>query len=434
MDRTTQLQYLYSLYRQSPKVQTDTRKIAPGEIYFALKGEQFDGNQFVAQALEAGATFAVVDDPAAQINDRCILVEDVLTTLQQLAAFHRGQMNAKILAITGTNGKTTTKELVSTVLSTQYNIIYTEGNLNNHIGVPLTLLRIKEDTEIAVVEMGANHVGEIASYCTWAKPDYGIITNIGKAHLEGFGSLEGVKTAKSELYKAVAKYGKMIFRYNDTPFLEELTPEGLQVFTYGKKDAQVCGAAMPRTVQLQVNLTQPQDFEGVYTTQLVGQYNLPNVLCAIAVGVFFNVGKENIQNAIAAYAPSNSRSQLLKKGSNTIILDAYNANPSSMTLALDNLAELNLPNKWVLLGAMKELGANSDEEHARIARHAMEHGFKQVLLVGEEYRRAGIAHYPIFKTSEDLCEFLMQHPIHNGTILIKGSRGSAMEKVLPAFE
>lgn len=427
------LKYLYALFLKHRKVVTDTRKISEGALFFALKGERFDGNQFAAQAIDAGAAYVIVDDPTLSKNDKYILVENVLQCLQTLAAHHRQQMKAKVLAITGTNGKTTTKEIIAAVLATQYNIIFTEGNLNNHIGVPLTLLTIKEDTEIAVVEMGANHVGEIESYCAWAQPDYGIITNIGKAHLEGFGSIEGVQQAKSELYRAVARYGKMIFRYTDTPYLEALSSASTPTYTYGAKDADVCGIATPGKLKLQVSLQYPQDFSGEYQSNLVGQYNLPNVLCAISVGIFFNVGKEKMQAAIAEYEPSNNRSQLLQKKSNTIILDAYNANPSSMALALENLAQLDMPNKWLLLGAMKEMGANADEEHRRVAETAARLGIQQVLLVGYEFKNAGVSRFPIFENSIELKNFLLENPIHNATILIKGSRGSQMELVLDAL-
>lgn len=431
---STSLKFLYAVFLKHRLVVTDSRQISQGAIFFALKGDRFDGNKFAAHALEAGAAYVVVDDSSLPREERYIHVDDVLQSLQQLAAHHRQQMGAKVLAITGTNGKTTTKELIAAVLGSEYNIIFTAGNLNNHIGVPLTLLSIQEETEIAVVEMGANHIGEIESYCTWAQPDYGIITNIGKAHLEGFGSIEGVRQAKSELYRAVAKYGKMIFRHVDAPFLAELTPDQTPCFTYGSKDADVCGTATPDMLKLHVNLQCPQDFAGEYPSNLVGQYNLPNVLCALAVGIFFNVGRQKMQQALASYEPSNNRSQLLQKNSNTIILDAYNANPTSMALALENLAKLAMPNKWVLLGAMKEMGPNADAEHYRVAELAASLGLRQVLLVGNEYRNAAVTRFPIFEHSAALKGFLQENPIKDATILIKGSRGSQMELVLEALD
>lgn len=431
----TGVDFLYAIFLQHRNIQTDTRKLQKGDIFFALKGENFDANAFAAQALEQGASYAVIDDAQYQKGDRYLLVENVLHTLQQLAALHRQKANARILAITGTNGKTTTKEIIAAVLGKEYRIIYTEGNLNNHIGVPLTLLRIGEDTEIAVIEMGANHIGEIASYCEWAKPDYGIITNVGKAHLEGFGSLEGVQQAKGELYQSIARQGKLIFQYKDAPFLHEMTPEHVSVMTYGSSNADICGkVADTSSVTLNAEVTYPEDIAGLYPSQLVGGYNLPNILCAITVGMFFNIGLEHIRAAIQEYIPSNSRSQLLKKGTNTIILDAYNANPTSLGLALENLSRLTSESKWVLMGAMKEMGSNSDAEHAHIVDLARKLGLDQMLLVGQEFEKAGIQDTPIFSTSEELREYLLRHPIENATILIKGSRGSKMEAVLPAFE
>ncbi len=428
------IETLYAHFLKQKKVQTDTRKIQQGDIFFALKGSNFDGNQFAKNALDAGARFAVVDDAAVVENEQYLLVPNVLEALQALAKHHRLNSKAIILGITGTNGKTTTKEIIAQVLSTQFKIIYTQGNLNNHIGVPLTLLSIQEDTEIAVVEMGANHIGEIAAYCEWARPDYGLITNIGKAHLEGFGSLEGVQKAKQELYLAVARYGKMIFQYKDAAYLKDLTPEALQVFSYGNNNAGVCGALAEEGLFAQVKVTAPQELAGIYNSQLVGGYNLPNILAAIAVGHFFKIEKQKIQSAIEQYLPSNSRSQLLHLGSNTLILDAYNANPSSLSLALENLSKLNASNKWVLMGAMKEMGENSIAEHQKIVQLALDLGLKQVLLVGKEFTAAGIQQFPVFETSEVLAAYLLENPIQDATILIKGSRGSKMEAVLAAFQ
>lgn len=428
------IETLYTHFLKYKKVQTDTRKIQQGDIFFALKGSNFDGNQFAKNALASGASFAVVDDATVVESEQYLLVSNVLEALQALAKHHRLHSKAIILGITGTNGKTTTKEIIAQVLSTQFKIIYTQGNLNNHIGVPLTLLTIQEDTEIAVVEMGANHIGEIASYCEWARPDYGLITNIGKAHLEGFGSLEGVKQAKQELYLAVARYGKMIFQYKDAAYLSELTPEGLPVFSYGNNNADVSGALLEDGLLAQVIINSPKALAGEYKSQLVGGYNLPNILAAIAVGHYFKIEKQKIQSAIEQYLPSNSRSQLLQLGSNTLLLDAYNANPSSLSLALENLSKLKTNNKWVLMGAMKEMGENSNIEHQKIVQLALALGLTQVLLVGKEFTVAGIHQFPVFETSEALATYLLEHPIQEATILIKGSRGSKMELVLPAFK
>lgn len=428
----TSLEALYDIFLQYPQVQTDTRKLQAGDLYFALKGGNFDGNLFAQQALDAGAAFAIVDDPNQATHDNILLVSNVLETLQSLAAMHRQRSKAIIIGITGTNGKTTTKEIMAAVLSQKYNIIYTQGNLNNHIGVPLTLLTIKDDTEIAIIEMGANHVGEIASYCTWAMPDYGVITNIGKAHLEGFGSLEGVKQAKSELYKAVATYGKMLFRYTDTPYLKELTPENIPVKTFGTKQSDLIGNVLGDHLTLQVAVRQPDHLKGTYISNLVGNYNLPNILCALAVGDYFHVEAAAMQAAIQAYVPANHRSQLVHKGSNTIIMDAYNANPSSMHLAITNMSKIQGTNKWLLLGAMKELGDNSSQEHAKVIELVSSLGFENVFLVGQEYKDISMA-YTRFDSSEALRQYIAAHPIEDATILIKGSRGSAMEVVLDAL-
>lgn len=425
----TDLSRIYDIFLQYPNVQTDTRKLKSGDLYFALKGDNFDGNQFAQQAIAAGAAYAIVDDVQVVAGEQYLYVADVLETLQALAQLHRKQSKAIILGITGTNGKTTTKEMIAAVLATKYNIIYTQGNLNNHIGVPLTLLRIQDDTEIAIIEMGANHVGEIASYCEWACPDYGVITNIGKAHLEGFGGIEGVQQAKSELYKAVANYGKLIFQYQDTPYLKALSPQGLAVRTYGAQDADVTGHVHGDSMMLSVAITAPADIAGIYTTQLVGNYNLPNILCAITIGQYFEVSASDMQQAIASYLPANHRSQLTQKGSNQIIVDAYNANPSSMALAIRNLAHINAPNKWMLLGAMKELGDVSDAEHVHIVQLAKELGLNQVYYVGKEYSKADDT-IQVFETSEVLKAHLLKHPITDATILLKGSRGSKMEVLL----
>lgn len=426
------LENLYNIFLQHPHIQTDTRKLQKGDLYFALKGDNFNGNEFAAKALQLGAAYAIVDEMESVVNEKCLFVDDVLSTLQSLASLHRNRSKAIIIGITGTNGKTTTKELMAAVLEQAFRIIYTAGNLNNHIGVPLTLLTIKEDTEIAIVEMGANHVGEIASYCKWAQPDYGIITNIGKAHLEGFGSLEGVKTAKGELYTSIAENGKMLFQYTDTPHLKEILPDNIAIMTYGATNSDICGTADGTAITLSVDITFPEDLMGHYNTQLVGAFNLPNVLCAIAVGHFFKMQPALIQKGIADYTPSNNRSQLLKSGTNTIILDAYNANPSSLHLALENLARLAQSEKWALLGAMKEMGENEREEHHNIVQKLKSLGLTNAYLVGREYMDLADG-YLVFENSAALAKHLSAHPIENATILIKGSRGAKMEVLMEVF-
>lgn len=424
---------LYDIYLRHPSVQTDSRKVKQGDIFFALKGENFNGNQFAAQALKDGAVCAIVDEAEFAGNEQCILVEDVLTTLQQLARHHRLQLDVPVIAITGSNGKTTTKELLIAVLSAKYKTYATEGNLNNHIGVPLTLLKVKQDAEIIIVEMGANHIGEIASYCLVANPDYGLITNCGKAHLEGFGSIEGVRKAKGELYDFLRKFEGSIFRNADLPYLEEMA-HGIsqdEQFTYGTANAYIMGRAVGDTPLLKVVML-TSGLEVQIQTQLVGNYNLANVLAAVAVGEHFDVDIDTIKTALENYLPSNSRSQWLEKGDNKIILDAYNANPSSMKLAIENLATMPADHKWFLLGAMKEMGAESVSEHQQLVTLLQQVGAQNVILCGTEFSDTQ-HNYTWFATSVEVKDYLAKYPIHNATILIKGSRGSKMEVVLDAF-
>lgn len=422
---------LYDIYLQYPSVQTDSRKVKAGDIFFALKGDNFNGNAFAAQALADGAAYAVVDEAAYVAGPKYMLTDDVLHNLQQLAAYHRMQLPIPVIAITGSNGKTTTKELLIAVLSAKYKTYATEGNLNNHIGVPLTLLKIKKGAEFAIVEMGANHIGEIASYCNIAAPDYGLITNCGKAHLEGFGSLEGVRKAKGELYDYLRNFSGSIFRNADLDYLADMGRGIDEQITYGTSNAEIIGRATGDGNQLQVTIL-TAGLETQIQTQLVGDYNLANVLAAVAVGEYFDVDIDTIKKALEQYAPSNSRSQWLEKGSNKIILDAYNANPSSMKLAIENLAHLKAEHKWLLLGAMKEMGAASVTEHQALVDLLQQLGLQQVILTGTEFE-ATKHNYLWFATSEEAKNYLLQYPIQDATILIKGSRGSRMEVVLDAF-
>lgn len=422
---------LYQIYLQHPAVQTDSRKVRQGDIFFALKGDNFNGNAFAAKALEDGAVYAVVDDASVALDEHYILTEDALKTLQQLASHHRSQLNIPVIAITGSNGKTTTKELMITVLAARFKTYATEGNLNNHIGVPLTLLKIKADAEMAIVEMGANHIGEIASYCEIAKPNFGLITNCGKAHLEGFGSLEGVRKAKGELYDYLRNFNGSIFRNADLDYLQEMAHDIQEQVTYGTGNARIIGKAIGDAAMLRVVILS-SGLETQIQTQLVGNYNLPNVLAAIAVGNYFGIDIDTIKKALEQYQPSNSRSQWIEKGDNKIILDAYNANPSSMKLALENFAGMQAEDKWLLLGAMKEMGSESTSEHQALADLAATLGFKNVILTGDEFASVK-HHYTWFATSEEVKGYLLQHPIHHATILIKGSRGSKMELTLEAF-
>ncbi|MFM2338111.1 MAG: hypothetical protein RL115_1304, partial [Bacteroidota bacterium] len=338
------IEELYAIYLQYPSVQTDTRKLTAGDIFFALKGDNFNGNRFAAKAIEAGAACVVIDDAAYAIQGKTVLVDDVLSTLQLLAKHHRQQLPIPFLAITGSNGKTTTKELIHVVLSSTHKTYTTDGNLNNHIGVPLTILKIKKDAAIAVIEMGANHQREIASYCEYALPTHGLITNCGKAHLEGFGGVEGVRKGKGELFDYLRIHNGTAFVMWDYEYLHEMSKEIFPIIKYGAGNADVEGVAIKSEPFLQVKMNKGASID-IIKTQLVGDYNLPNVLAAVAVGKHFGIQDSKIKEAIEAYSPSNSRSQMLEKGTNRIILDAYNANPSSMKLAIENFAKINADKK-----------------------------------------------------------------------------------------
>lgn len=418
---------LYRIYLTHPSVQTDTRKLQPGDLYFALKGPNFNGNAFAQKALDCGASYAVIDEGEFAVEGKTILVDDVLQTLQQLALYHRQQFSIPFLAITGSNGKTTTKELIHAVLSTTFKTSTTEGNLNNHIGVPLTILKIKPDAEMAVIEMGANHQKEIASYCVIALPTHGLITNVGKAHLEGFGGEEGVRKGKGELFDYLRQHGGAIFRMNDYEYLHEMS-EGLSnIFTYGTTDADVAGNAAQSDTFLAVEFS--KGFTGTIKTSLVGTYNLPNVLAAVAVGKAFGVADEKIKAAIENYTPSNSRSQLVQKGRNKIILDAYNANPSSMKAAIENFAKAEGGNKILVLGAMAELGKESGNEHKAIIAEIEKHRWKNVLLVGGDFLKNEHS-FLSFTKPEEAGTWLKAQNIRDAFLLVKGSRSMQMEKVL----
>ena len=426
---------LYEIYKKYPSVQTDTRKIEKGDIFFALKGPNFNGNEFVQTAIEGGASYAVIDEKKFEIPDKTILVDDVLTVLQQLANHHRRQFNnaagggIPFIAITGSNGKTTTKELIHAVLASTHITYTTEGNLNNHIGIPLTLLKIKEDAQMAVIEMGANHIGEIASYCEIALPTHGLITNCGKAHLEGFGSEEGVRKAKGELFDFLRTLPHgCVFVMWDYDYLQKMSKGISGVIKYGTKgDAHVIGRVLKSDPLLEVEILQGLD-EKLIKTQLVGEYNLPNVLAAITIGKYFNVTDAKIKFAIENYTPSNSRSQLIQKGDNKIILDAYNANPSSMKLAIENFSKIP-GDKVLILGSMAELGKESEKEHQALVEQIADHKWKEVILVGNEFEK--ISHsFHQFKNSEEVQNWMQQQRFKNTNILIKGSRSMQMEKAL----
>ncbi|MFN8291823.1 MAG: UDP-N-acetylmuramoyl-tripeptide--D-alanyl-D-alanine ligase [Chitinophagaceae bacterium] len=423
-----QIDALYHIFRQYPSVQTDTRKLKPGDLFFALKGDHFNGNTFASRAIEAGASYAVIDDPIFAIGDKTLLVEDVLTTLQQLAKYHRQQFTIPFLAITGSNGKTTTKELIHAVLSSSFRTYTTEGNFNNHIGIPLTILKIRKDADIAVIEMGANHQGEIASYCTYALPTHGLITNCGKAHLEGFGGVEGVRKGKGELYNHLRNNGGTVFMMQDYEYLAEMSKGIRHIITYGTSNATIEGQAIKSEPFLEVGISKGAA-TGTIRTQLVGDYNLPNVLAAVCAGKHFGVQDDKIRESIERYHPSNSRSQLIMKGSNTVILDAYNANPSSMKLAIENFGKMEAGKKIVLLGAMAELGEESLQEHTAIAELLNQYHWADVVLVGGDFLK--ISHpFRSFASAAEAKTWLQQQHFENAHLLVKGSRSMKMETVL----
>lgn len=422
------IEELYKIYLQHPFVQTDSRKIKKGDIFFALKGTNFNGNDFAKQAIDAGAVYAVIDEKEFEIPGKTILVDDVLSSLQQLATFHRKKFLIPFLAITGSNGKTTTKELIHAVLSNSYKTYTTEGNLNNHIGIPLTLLKIKDDAEIAVIEMGANHIGEIASYCNIVLPTHGIITNCGKAHLEGFGNEEGVRKGKGELFDFLRSHDGTAFVMQDYDYLMQMSKGIPNIVRYGiKTNSFVNGKVLSSDPFLKTEINS-DNRKKIIQTHLFGEYNLPNVLAAFTIGKFFKVPEEKIRSAIENYIPSNSRSQLIIQGNNKIILDAYNANPASMKLAIENFSKMP-GDKILILGSMAELGAESEKEHREIIELIKKYNWKEVLLAGKEFEKTKHPFHQ-FNTSLEIKNWLQQKNLQNVSMLIKGSRTMQMEKVI----
>ena len=425
------IESIYALFQQYPLVETDTRHLKPGCIFFALRGDNFNGNEFAKKALETGAAAAIIDDPSAYVDERTIVVDNTLTTLQQLAKFHRQQFNIPFIAITGSNGKTTSKELVNTVLESSFRTYTTQGNLNNHIGIPLTLLRVQKDAEIAVIEMGANHQKEIAGYCTYTLPTHGIITNCGKAHLEGFGGVEGVRKGKGELYDFIRANQGTIFLNQDLDYLHPMSMGISNIVTYGTQAAQTCGNIQSADPYLNVTIQPAEKFEAIPSlhTQLVGDYNLSNVLLAVSVGRYFGVPAEKIKKSIEHYQPTNSRSQLIQKNTNTIILDAYNANPSSMQVAIQNFSKLEATQKVLLLGSMAELGEESKQEHLQLIELIRSHNWKEVVLVGDGFGE--LSHpYIQFKNSNEAAGWFRAQNFSHTHFLIKGSRSMKMETIL----
>lgn len=426
---------LYKIFQQNPSVETDTRKLKPGDIFFALKGNNFNGNAFAKKAIVAGASYVVIDEKEFEIPNKTILVNDVLATLQQLAKHHRQQFTTMpsgrqfpVLAITGSNGKTTTKELIHAVLSSSYKTYTTEGNLNNHIGIPLTILKIKPDAEIAVIEMGANHQKEIASYCEYTMPTHGLITNCGKAHLEGFGSIEGVRKGKGELFDYLRNYNGTAFIMKDYEYLAEMSKGLATIIKYGTANADLEGCIDIADPYLSVKIAKGAD-TGIIQTHLVGDYNVPNVLAAIAVGKHFKVADDKIKSALENYQPSNSRSQLIEKGTNKIILDAYNANPSSMKLAIENFSKLKVENKVLVLGGMAELGVESIEEHKALISLIQKYNWEAVALVGGDFLKINHSFLSFENNAEAKDWFQKQH-FQNTHLLVKGSRSIKLEKIL----
>lgn len=418
---------LYDLFIHNPQITTDSRNCPKGSIFFALKGDKFDGNQYAGKALASGCVYAVIDNPDYYIGERTILVDNVLKTLQQLAHHHRKVLGLPIIGITGTNGKTTTKELLAAVLSTKFNLLYTEGNFNNHIGVPLTLLRLTHDHEMAVIEMGASHPGDIKELVDIVHPNYGIITNVGRAHLEGFGSFEGVIRTKGELYDYIRRSKGKIFIKKENEYLQSIA-KGIEQITYGNgDDAFASGQVVSCDPFLVFNWKQQGKLHTV-ETHMIGSYNLDNVLAAVAVGRFFKIPVERISRAIAAYEPTNNRSQFKKTENNELIIDAYNANPSSMKVALDNFITMPVQPKAIILGDMRELGPTSDELHAEVVEQIKKGQFDKVFLCGEHFSKVGKEFSP-FATTEAMVEELRKQPLKGYHILIKGSHSMGLEKL-----
>ena len=422
-----EIELLYQKFKECKGISKDTRKIESGDMYFALKGEHFDGNQFVEQAFEKGAKYCVVDDKDAVTNSKCILVADVLTTLQNLATYHRNKIGVPIIALTGSNGKTTTKELINAVLSTSYKVKATKGNLNNHIGVPLTLLSFTKSLDFGILEMGANHQKEIEFLSLIAQPDYGLITNFGKAHLEGFGGVEGVIKGKSELYDFIKSHQKKAFINTDDPKQIKQIGGYKNILTFGNDSDNHCVVYFKEANPF-VTL---EYYDTLIKSQLIGDYNYGNIAVAVAIGHYFSVATKNIKTAIEAYRSNNNRSEVIEKGSVKIILDAYNANPTSMLAALKNLKQLKAPKKFLFLGDMFELGEEAKKEHQSIVDFAEANFDKNIYLIGNNFYQTEIRKTTNkYNSFEDLKPILKTLKIENATVLIKGSRGMALERIL----
>jgi UDP-N-acetylmuramoyl-tripeptide--D-alanyl-D-alanine ligase len=421
---------LYKLFKESDGIATDSRIVGKNQIFFALWGEKFNGNEFAQDALKKGASFAVVDDPLFE-NERTILVDDCLLELQALASHHRKELNVPVLAVTGTNGKTTTKELLAAIIAKKFRVHCTRGNLNNHIGVPLTILSAPEGTEMMIIEMGANHIGEIRTLCQIAKPDFGIITNIGTAHIDGFGSADAVIWAKTELYEYLKKVNGIALYNDKNPLLTELIFKNInRAVPYSDPTGtELLVELLPTDLYLAVTATYHHKTYNI-NSGLIGKYNLENIKAAISTGLFFEVEMIDIVDAIEKYKPANNRSQLLNTKNNTLICDSYNANPTSMNLALESFSGIQTGNKLVILGDMLELGDRSELEHTNLLNTLNSFNLKNVLLVGPVFSKVSAGSgFRSFSDKNKLIEFLKTEPVKGHTILIKGSRGMSLEKI-----
>ncbi len=430
-----QIEELYNIFKKHPLVTTDSRECPEGSIFFALKGESFNGNQFAGKALEQGCAYAVVDEKtyAPDGDERYILVDDCLSTLQQLARHHRRALGTRIIGVTGTNGKTTTKELIAAVLSEKYNVLYTQGNFNNHIGVPKTLLRLTPEHDIAVVEMGANHPGEIRTLTSIVEPDCGIITNVGMAHLEGFGSFEGVVRTKGELYDFLrTREGSVVFIHDDNEHLKGIA-QGLTLVRYGtgqRTDLCATGEVMSCTPAINIRWRHGAGEWNEVSTHLIGTYNLANLLAAACIGLYFGVSQEQVCHAMANYTPSNNRSQLTVTEHNNLVVDAYNANPTSMAAALSNFRDIQATRKMVIIGAMRELGSQSEAEHQRLIDMLKESAFDTVWLVGDEFAPID-CEFRKFHDVDEVKEAIAQQQPQGYYILIKGSNSTRLFQLPP---
>lgn len=441
----TTIEQLYQLYLQHSVISTDTRKITPGSLFFALKGDKFDANTFAEKAVEAGAAYAVIDNPEYQKNERFILVDDVLTTLQQLAAHHRSKLTIPVIGLTGSNGKTTTKELINAVLSQRFNTLATQGNLNNHIGVPLTILSINSSHEMAVIEMGANHQKEIALLSGIAQPSHGLITNVGKAHLEGFGGVEGIKKGKGELYDYLKASNGVAFINSDDAILTKMQHDRQlnKVVYYGKNvDAKnmLIGKLLENSPFLTLKWCDKETSCYNIKTHLTGAYNLDNILAAICIGAHFKLDTDEINNGVEGYLPKNNRSQITQTATNTLICDFYNANPSSMFVAIENMDKLQATRKVLILGDMFEMGDDAASEHIGVIKKALAANVNECIFIGKEFssqqteaKGSNTVNSTFYLSAEDAMIGLKENPIINATVLIKGSRGMALERLVELF-